>query len=288
LVTTETADRLVLTALLVTPVARQPNPVAVLWIHGASENFYLRSYVNIARETAARGYAFVSANTRMHDIGSVVSYRPDLQNRRGGTYWGIPSRQTTDIAAWVDFLASRNFGQVVIVGHSAGGPAVRQYQVDRNDSRVLGVVMASVSLNAGPPASDPALVATAERMVGDGRGQQLLQNASGATGVLVSAATYLDYAQAPPESRDFYGVNASTMNPLVRRLRVPLLAWFGTRDVGTAGDLIRLKEGIERHGEGPARVDTRILDDADHNYDGQERQVAVVLTGWIDDLRKAR
>ena len=69
---------------------------------------------------------------------------------------------------------------------------------------------------------------------------------------------------------------------------MPLLAWFGTRDVGTAEDLVRLKESVERHGGGPARVDTRILDDADHNYDGQERQVAAVLAEWIDELRQAR
>jgi pimeloyl-ACP methyl ester carboxylesterase len=281
LVTAPTEDGLVMTGLLVTPDAVTVRPIAVIWIHGASENFYLPNYVNIARATARRGFPFISANTRMHGIGSVLSYRRDLTNRRGGSYWGLPSKQPIDIAAWLDFASTRGYRQVVIVGHSAGGPAVRRYLVERNDSRVRGIVMASVGLGPAPPRTNPdPLLETARQMVVDGRGQDFLPN------LRLSAATYVDYAETPVEIWDFYGTLASTSNPAIRRVRVPLLAWFGSRetDIGTAADLERLKTLVVKHGEGPPHLDTQLIRDADHIYEGQEEQVATILADWINSL----
>jgi hypothetical protein len=96
LVSVRTEDGLVMTGLQVTPDRPASRPLAVIWIHGAGANFYLPSYVNIARATASLGYLFITANTRMHDIGSVLAYQP--AQVRGGTYWGLPSKEPLDIA----------------------------------------------------------------------------------------------------------------------------------------------------------------------------------------------
>ena len=213
----------------------------------------------------------------MHDIGCVVSYRPDFPNRRGGSYWGLASKQSIDIAAWVEVASLRGYRRVVIVGHSAGGPAVRRYQVERNDPRVIGIVMASVGLGPAPPRADPTVLKVASQMVADGRGQELLANPR------ISAATYVDYAQAPVDIWDFYGRETSTSNPAIGRLRCPLLVWFGSTDVGNAADLERLKALIARHG-GPSRVDMQVIEGADHNYTGHEPQIARILTAWIKRL----
>src|SRR5229473_2798353 len=102
LVTARTEDDLVQSGLLVAPSDRPLHPTAVIWIHGAGQNFYFPSYVQIARATASLGYAFITGNTRMHDMGSVLAYRRDGEVR-GGTYWGIPSKEPLDVAAWVKY-----------------------------------------------------------------------------------------------------------------------------------------------------------------------------------------
>jgi pimeloyl-ACP methyl ester carboxylesterase len=276
LVTVQTEDQLEMTGLLVTPAGKPARPIAVVWIHGASANFYVPSYVKIGRAVAARGFPFLSANTRMHDIGSVLSYQSGL---RGGSYWGLPRQQPFDIAAWIGFAGARGYQQVVLVGHSAGGPAARSYQAERNDRRVIGLVMASVGLGPAPPRNDPdPRMKIAEQMVASGKGQEFLP------GFRLSAATYVDYAQIPVDFWDFYGTERTTPNPAIQRIHTPLLAWFGSKEGAAAADLGRLKSLIARQGQGPVRVDTQIIENADHDYDGQEAQVARVLTGWIHQL----
>src|SRR6185503_4069582 len=99
----------------------------------------------------------------------------------------------------------------------------------------------------------------------------------------ISAATFLDIANAPPEFKDFFGVQ--TTNAAVTRIHCPLLAFFGTRgDVGTEADLKLLKSCIERQASGPRRVDTVMIRGADHMYAGEEAQVAETIAKWADTL----
>src|SRR5947207_14837548 len=94
-----------------------------------------------------------------------------------------------------------------------------------------------------------------------------------AAGSGATPATFLDIANTPPEFKDFFGVQ--TPNPAVTRIRCPLLAFFGTRgDVGTEEDLARLKSCIQRQSSGPSRVDTVMIQHADHMYAGEEAQVS--------------
>ena len=78
----------------------------------------------------------------MHDLGNVETYRAE-KRVRGGTYWGIPSEQVRDIAAWIDFAEGLGFKRIVLVGHSAGANAVREYQAQTHDPRVAGLILAS-------------------------------------------------------------------------------------------------------------------------------------------------
>ena len=77
----------------------------------------------------------------MHDIGNVEAWR-DEKKVRGGGYWGVPSEQTRDLAAWADFAERLGFKRIILVGHSDGWPAVRRYQWQTHDSRVVGLVLA--------------------------------------------------------------------------------------------------------------------------------------------------
>lgn len=43
-----------------------------------------------------------------------------------------------------------------------------------------------------------------------------------------------------------------------------------------------------KHGEGPSRVDTQLIRDADHIYEGKEEHVATILADWINRLRRLR
>jgi pimeloyl-ACP methyl ester carboxylesterase len=264
---------------LFTPPKNIAKPIAVIWIHGATLNFYSPTYVAISRGLAKRGYTVISGNTRMHDLGNVEAW-PGGKRIRGGTYWGIPSEQVRDIAAWIDFAEGLGFKQVVLVGHSAGANAVREYQAQTQDPRVAGVVLASGDVRPDTRVPPAEWVSKAKQFIADGQPEELVQ------GPFLSAATFLDILNRPPEFKDFFG--ALSTNAGVTRIRCPLLVILGTDgDVGNEKDLEGIKSSIKRLPTGPSRVDIALIQGADHMYSGQEDRVAQVIASLADTLLSA-
>jgi len=269
--------------VIYTPPKDLAKPVAIIWIHGWGTNFYSPSYVMIGRALAERGYTTIAGNTRMHDAAN-IEYVGDKRVRAGG-YWGIASEQVLDIAAWVDLAEDRGFKQVVLVGHSAGWAAVTQYQAQQQDSRVVGIVVASGSVYPGIGPTDPDQITQATHMMADGHPDELVRDPKRSFPSYTSAATIMDMVNAPPELKDFYGTQTETKNPGIRNIRCPLLAFYGTKgDVGDSSELELLKSSIQRQSSGPSRVETTVIKGGDHMYTGEEAQAAGVIAKWADAL----
>jgi len=284
LVYARTQDDILDSGAIFTAPKDAAKPVAIILIHGWGVNFYQPTYVAIGRALAERGYTCIAGNTRMHDLGNVEGYRWG-KRVRGGGYWGVASDQVRDLAAWIDFAEARGFKKVVLAGHSAGAAAVREYQAEKQDRRVVGLVLASGSMGPGAP-PDPGQVAEATRLVAQGEGDALVRDPKRSFPSYISAATLLDIASPPsPEFKDFFGVQTATTNPAVTHIRCPLLAFYGTRgDVGGEKELELLKSCIKRQPSGPARVDTIMIRGTDHMYAGEEGQVAEIIAKWADAL----
>jgi pimeloyl-ACP methyl ester carboxylesterase len=275
-------DDIVNGGALFSPPRDSAKPIGIIWIHGWGTNFYYPTYVGIGRALAGRGYTCITANTRMHDLGNVAGWRGE-KRIRGGGYWGVASEEVRDLAAWIDFVEGLGMKSVVLVGHSAGWAAVGGYQAEKQDRRVAGVVLASGAVRADTRPTDPEQLAQATRMMADGRGDDLVRDPKRSFPSFISAATFLDIANTPPEFKDFFGVQ--TPNPGVARIHCPLLAFFGTKgDVGTEADLELLRSSIQRQSTGPSIVNTIMIQNADHMYTGEEAQVAQVIAGWVDSL----
>jgi pimeloyl-ACP methyl ester carboxylesterase len=274
-----TKDDVADAGMLLTPPMSGAKPIIVIWIHGAAENFYSPTYLAIGRALAKQGYTVISANTRMHDLGNVDAWRGE-KRIRGGMYWGVPSEQVRDIAAWIDFACELGFKQVVLAGHSAGANAVREYQAQTQDTRIAGVVLASADVRPDRRVPPPEWISKAKQDIADGRPEELVQ------GPFLSAATFLDIVNRPPEFTDFFGELSS--NAGVTRIHCPLFVILGTDgDVGNEEDLEKIKSAIKRLPTRPSRVDTALIQGADHMYDGQENHVAQVIANWGDTLVSA-
>jgi pimeloyl-ACP methyl ester carboxylesterase len=276
-------DRITNGGAIFSPAKDSAKPIAVIWIHGWGVNFYYPTYVKIGRALAERGYTCITANTRMHDIGTNAGER-DGKRVRGGGYWGVPSDEVRDLAAWIDLAVARGFKDVVLVGHSAGSSAVRYYQAEKQDKRVVGLVLASGRVQPATNPTDPDLLAQATKLVADGRGEDLLRFPNRPVPSFVSAATFLDLHKMGPKLTDYFGVR--TPKPPVANVRCPILAWYGTKetDIGTEADLELLKTCVKRLPSGPSRVDTVMLKNASHMYTGEEVQVAQTIVQWANTL----
>jgi len=276
-------DDIISGGAIFTPPKDAAKPVAIIWIHGWGVNFYQPTYVAIGRALAEHGYTCIAGNTRMHDLGNVEAWRGE-KRIRGGGYWGVASEEVRDLAAWVNFAEERGFKRVILVGHSAGAAAVRWYEAEKQDARVAGVVLASGGIGS-PGSTDSDQVAQATRLMAQGEGDALVRDPKRSFPSYISAATLLDIANTPAEFKDFFGVQATTTNPAVTRIHCPLLAFFGTKgDVGSRKELELLKSCIGRQSTGPRRVDTTMIQHADHMYAGEEAQVAQTIARWADTL----
>lgn len=282
LVYARSQDDIVNAGVIFTPPKDARRPIAVIWIHGWGVNFYQPTYVGIGRALGERGYTCITGNTRMHDLGNVAAWRGN-KRIRGGGYWGIASEEVRDLAAWIDFAEARGFKQVVLAGHSAGWAAVRSYQAQNQDTRVVGLVLASGAVRPETAPIDSDQLAQATQLMTKGEGEALVRDPKRPFPSYTSAATFLDIANSRAESSDFFGFQ--TPNPGITRIHCPLLAFFGTRgDVGTEADLESLKSSIHRQSSGPSRVDTVMIRGADHIYAGEEAQVAQTIAAWVNTL----
>ena len=276
------SDDVINAGVMFSPAETQSKPLAVIWVHGWGANFYLPSYLGIGRALATLGYPTISVNTRMHDLGNVEKYTSAGKRVRGGGYWGITSEDARDIAAWIGYAEQLGYRRVLLVGHSAGWASVGRYQADSGDKRIAGLVFASGEVVGNlQGAVDPNLVRQAQKFVDDGVGEDLLRLPNRSFPSFISAATELDMIHRPREYADFFGTQ--TPNPPVSRVSCPILAFFGTKDdVGGEKELLLLKSSVRRLSKGPRSVKTTMIASGNHEYVGEEAQVAQTIAQWAE------
>jgi len=283
LVYTECEDGVILAGLVIRPTAVPAKPLALVCILGFSINFYHPSFIPIGRQLARYGYTVLFGNHRGHDLGANLwrwrEDRSSMTRTRGGGIWEIFAESQLDIAAWIDTTPGLGFEGIVLLGHSYGAKKVVYYQVQRQDPRLAGLVVASSGV--GTRFLDPKLAAQAQELVAQERGQELLPWGSFTffSGVM-SAQTYL--AVAP----DLHGMQKPEAE--IAKIRCPMLVCCGTNegeeDEAESRDVILNHELIHRKATGAQSVELVLFEGANHGYDCYEREVAAALADWMDRL----
>jgi pimeloyl-ACP methyl ester carboxylesterase len=284
LVYTESEDGIILAGLVIRPGTQAAKPNAFVWVPGFSINFYHPSFVPIGRELAGLGYAFVIGNHRGHDIGANLWRKQKdadgMTRTYGGAFWERFEESPRDVAAWIGLAMNLGFGGVALVGHSSGAEKVVYYQARRQDPRVYGLVVASAP--KGPREVDPELVTLAERLVAEGRGEELLPWGTFETffSGAVSAQTYL--SPVP----DLFGV--SMPDAEIAKIHCPLLVCCGMKeaeDPASSLEIVQAHKTIRRKAVAAPRADIAFFEGANHGYDDHEREVAEALAHWVDTLK---
>lgn len=281
LVYVRTADDVVEAGVLFTSPRQPSKPLAIIWVHGWGANFYTPSYVGIGRALAERGFPTISVNTRMHDLANVEKYTLSGKRVRGGGYWGVTSEDARDIRSWIDYAEQLGYSRVILVGHSAGWSSVARYQADSQDHRVAGLVFGSPGVGYSSKPDDPQVLTQANKLVAEGHGDDLIRLPHRSSPSYVSAATQLDIENTSRQYKDFFGTQTS--GAAITKITCPVLAFYGSKDdIGGEKDLALLTSSVRRLAHGPAKVDTAMIANGNHEYVGEEAQVAQVITRWIE------
>jgi len=289
LVSTQTEDGLTLDGLY---TASDPGTTAILAVHGLTMNAFDPLFLAWASTFCSRAYAFLSANTRGHDLG--VAFRTPHGEVLGGSWWERFEDCSVDLEAWTRFLIERGHHRVVWLGlsfgalkvvHSAARIKIAPPAPDRPDANLRAVVVASGPVRASGRRNaahrlDPNRVALAEEMVANGRGLDLLPWELDAAGdpETLSAQTFASWARG---DLDVFGIERN--DAPIARIQAPVLLYYGTAEpnVGTPEDA----ERIARNATSSPRADVRIIQGAGHLYAGHEHKAAAVIADWLDEVR---
>jgi pimeloyl-ACP methyl ester carboxylesterase len=280
-----TEDELQLQGLYCTPETASGLP-AVLHVHGASSNFYRSQFLDaLADELTDKGYSFLSANTRGHDIMNKVYARDPAATRRLGVAFELFGDCLLDLKAWLDFLLGRGHGQAVLLGHSFGALKVAFYQSETDDELVKALILMSPAdlrfLPQTMRAEMEERLAWAREMVAQGRGEALL---SGPPLPYPMSAATIHSLFLLGESDIFKFGRPDEPWGAIAGLRCPILALIGTVAEFTIRDPEEAMAILKSKALSSPRCDTVVLQGAPHNYRGHEAQVTEVIANWLEDV----
>jgi pimeloyl-ACP methyl ester carboxylesterase len=259
---------------------------AVLHIHGASSNFYRSQFLDgLADELCLRGYAFLTGNTRGHDIINSVYSREPTVTRRIGVAFEVFEDCTLDIAAWLGLLQELGHEQMVLLGHSFGAHKVAFYQSETLDERIRGLIIMSpadqgIWLEAMGDQADQMLKSVSD-MVASGQGDRLLDRA--ASPYPMSARTVHSlFVTAKPDIFRFGRPDDAW--EVVERLNCPILGMMGTVAEFTSPSSAEALARLKAKAVSSPRCDTIVVQGAPHNYRGYEREVSDAVLGWLEEV----
>jgi pimeloyl-ACP methyl ester carboxylesterase len=282
LVSTVTDDGYVLEGAQFTPAENASDGTVVVWMHGFTGRFYEQHTVAIGRRLADRGYTFVTGNNRGHDNGAFIHREDRGQSLVAGAWWEDMRDCRFDLAAWIGFGSQLGASRVVLAGHSLGAMKAVWYMGTCQDERVSGLISASGPLRIWQRmAQDPSRLATAQQLVSEGRGGELLPGDAG--GRVTSAATL---AQRAEFGTDVYGFEHPNADAPLSRVRCPVLFVLGSEEpeIGRAEDLPSLK----RNARSAPTSETVYVEGADHVYHDREYVVADAIAEWLPIIASVR
>lgn len=269
-----TEDNIQLAGVVISPAEGKALQATIVWIHGNASSFYDRPYVLIGRELARLGYAVVLGNTRGHDIATTL-WRADDNTPMaggGGSGWERMEESPLDLAAWIDFAATRSSKPVLLAGHSKGAQKALLYAAERPAPQLGGVALISPDLHG---LRIPGDIEAARALLAEGRGMEVIPAQPWAPWYRQSAQTVMSHTELADRL-----LTSENGTPLIGSIRVPVFATFGGDERNASAEL----EAIREKATAAPRVTTEIIAGADHFYRAHEADVARAIAGWASAL----
>ena len=278
-------DKLILQGIIYTP--EQKTKKAYLHIHGMAGNFYENRFLDFMTEGLMLiGYAFMSINTRGHDmIADFALAEPEEKYKRIGNSYEKFEECLLDIKPAIDYLEKEGYSEIVLCGHSLGCSKVAYYLAQTQDVRIQKLILMSPSdMVQLFEAESNHLILTeqANKMISEGKGAEFIPVKIW-DWYYLSASTFLDFS-----TRDFpidvFNTYDKDKLSLLNKIKIPVLAFFGEND--DAAGLYSKQETldiIKKKTSNAQRFDTVIIKGASHGYFNREKEMTQEIIDWLNN-----
>lgn len=277
-----TEDKLILQGILY--LSDQETKKAYLHIHGMGGNFYENRFLDfMADELTDSGYAFMSINTRGHDIIAdfPVAGSEEKYKRIGDAYEKF-DECLLDIKPAIDYLEQKDYSEIVLCGHSLGAVKVVYYMAKTQDQRIKKLILMSPPDMIGLAEKESYhknLLEQSQKMISEGRGEELLPIKIW-DWYHLSAGTYVDLnSRGYPV--DIFNTYDKSEPSLISEVSIPTFAFLGGKDDAAILPQKEALEIIKSKAVNAPRFDIDIVEDAPHSYFGKEKEMAKKITDWL-------
>lgn len=277
-----TEDQLILQGIIYRP--ETPSTKAFLHVHGMGGNFYENRFIDVMADNLTKaGYAFLSINTRGHDIIAdfPISGSEEKYKRIGSAYEKFEDC-LLDIKAAIDYLEQNRYQEVTLCGHSLGAVKVAYYIAKTQDSRVKKIVLMSPPDMVGlmeKESSHAGSLAQSQKMISEGRGEELLPEKIW-DDYQLSADTYVNFFTRD-NPIDIFNTYDKTKSSLLSEIRIPTLALLGENDDASILPQQEALEVIKSKATNAPSFEIDIIAGAPHSYFGKEQVMAARLVKWL-------
>jgi alpha-beta hydrolase superfamily lysophospholipase len=292
-------DGVELIGLVTAPVVSGDPPAVIAFVPGQYDNAYQNRLGHaLAAVADVAGIGCLLTNTRGRDS---FGYERRYRDERGGFHWDLLGSSFErvadagyDLAAWLSYVEDlAPDAPVVLAGHSHGAIKVANHLINadaRNEDRIAAVALLSPSDDIGDQRVTlrdrygEALEWATERV---DRGEPRALMPAWAYPSRMSAGTYREAfgPGSPLWTFAFHDPARATLADPASIWPQPTLVVFGAEDVATgplssADAAATTAEWFAARG----RLDTLVVDGANHEYEGHEDSVARSVVEWVSQL----
>ena len=248
-VDTETSDEVELLGLL---AESDETEKIILHIHGMQGNFFQNNFVQeMLTEYPRKGISFLTVEQR----GAEESIR--------------------DIEAWVEFARNLGYDKIYLQGHSLGCSKIAYYLSETRED-LEGVVFISPADMHGILLENiedgEKLLKEAREMKEENKGDEILVEQHDGWKYL-SAHTFVNLYAEDSNAAVFNYRKPEIGFQTVKNIDIPIMAFVGSEDNGIVTDPEKSMKMLREKSENSPRVKTKVLDGAEHDFRGFEKEI---------------
>jgi pimeloyl-ACP methyl ester carboxylesterase len=254
---------------------------AVILVHGVEQFWYVGPTMFLATSLAGRGFTTFGYNG----------------THSGPTFrWSRFETAVQEVCDALTFMKQRNFGRIVLIGHSLGTPIIEYYSGDKPDAALAAVALYGPHISIPEVTRDtllgPDLYRSfrdeCRRLVAERNGQEIrLLPYRKTAPIITSAETFLSY-------RDI-DTSKAAVEGMIRRITVPVLICYDRADnihgLGTATTRESIVSRIEKAAVSSRNVRVAIVPSKAgntpiqaHSFIGNEEVVIELTSTWLDHV----
>ena len=274
----KTHDGILLEGISVLP--KRSRGTALIWLHGLSSRFSSGQTLiqELSRTCGQNHIAYFKYNTRGHDI-----VNRDTSKKKGLQGAGFEKFEECifDIQAMIRAAKKLGYRNIILAGHSTGANKAVYYLAKTNDKSVKGVVL--VAPVSDIPAKQLEMGKMALRKVIRIARQYKKHNLKlmpPQYGIITPTRFLSLYEPGHAEDTfPYYDLNARWTS--LEKIRIPIIAIFGTRDQHLDRPLKQIIEQFRKNAASTKSFTSITIKGADHSFQRKEKELTDELLKWI-------